>query len=84
MKNVNVLFSDGAELLNCEGFISGNYIVLIAKDELIMCVYNIEKNEVKWVDLEGDCLDGHYYKASDLERKNFSKVYHHIIANMNK
>jgi hypothetical protein len=84
MKSVNILFSDGAKTLNCEGFISGNFIVLISKDELLTCVYDMENNEVKWVDLEGDNLCGRFKKASDLERMNFGKVYHYIVSHMDK
>mgnify|MGYP003391859787 CR=1 FL=1 len=82
MRSVNVKFSDGADTYNCEGLILGNFIILISKEDLLVCVYDTETNQIKWMDLEADYDSGHFEGASDLERMNFSKIYHYIVSHI--
>lgn len=80
MKMVNIKYSDGPDVYNCEAFTSGNYIVLIAVEELFIIVYDIKNNCIKHMDIEAD-LDwyGGFKEATETERFNFGKIWHLII-----
>lgn len=85
MKTVNIKYSDGQDVLNCEAFISGRYIVLISIEELFIIVYDVKNNCIKHMDIEAD-LDwyGGFKQATEIERINFSKIWHLIIKKLSE